>query len=76
MGQTKQIAARDNQPETVPIPVKRLGECRLLALFGHGEMSELSPLSGEVRKQDFGAVRLPFRCGGQRVRAKSVMRCQ
>jgi hypothetical protein len=26
-----------------------------LALFGHGEMSELSPLSGVKRKLDFGA---------------------
>src|SRR5260370_38008717 len=34
MGQTKQIAARDNQPETVPILMKRLGECRLLAQNG------------------------------------------
>ena len=60
MGQTKQIAARDDQPETVPILMKRLGECRLLALFGHGEMSELSPLSGVKRKSDFGAVRSDF----------------
>jgi hypothetical protein len=27
------------------------------ALFGHGAMSELSPLSGVKRKSDFGAVR-------------------
>jgi hypothetical protein len=27
-----------------------------LALFGHGAMSELSPLSGVKRKLDFGAV--------------------
>jgi hypothetical protein len=41
----------------------------LLALFGHGAMSELSPLSGAKRKSHFGAVRSgnpkrPFRlCG-------------
>jgi hypothetical protein len=29
----------------------------ILALFGHGPMSDLSPLSGEERKLDFGAVR-------------------
>jgi hypothetical protein len=28
-----------------------------LALFGHGALSDLSPLSGEERKLDFGAVR-------------------
>ena len=28
-----------------------------LALFGHGPMSDLSPLSGVERKLDFGAVR-------------------
>jgi hypothetical protein len=32
----------------------------LLALFGHGPMSELSPLSGVKRKLDFGAVRAAF----------------
>jgi hypothetical protein len=32
----------------------------LLALFGHGEMSELSPLSGVKLKSDFGAVRAAF----------------
>jgi hypothetical protein len=32
----------------------------LLALFGHGAMSELSPLSGVKRKLDFGAVRAAF----------------
>ena len=33
--------------------------CRLplLALFGHGAMSDLSPLSGVKRKLDSGAVR-------------------
>jgi hypothetical protein len=30
------------------------------ALFGHGEMSELSPLSGVKLKSDFGAVRAAF----------------
>jgi hypothetical protein len=29
-------------------------------LFGHGAMSELSPLSDVMRKSDFGAVRSPF----------------
>jgi hypothetical protein len=29
----------------------------LLALFGHGSMSDLSPLSGEERKSNFGAAR-------------------
>jgi hypothetical protein len=28
-----------------------------LALFGHGPMSDLSPLSGEERKSNFGDVR-------------------
>src|SRR5258705_4002429 len=28
-----------------------------MALFGHGPMSDLSPLSGEERKSNFGAVR-------------------
>src|SRR5258705_5757998 len=28
-----------------------------MALFGHGAMSGLSPLSGEERKSNFGAVR-------------------
>jgi hypothetical protein len=28
----------------------------LLALFGHGPMSDLSPLSGEERKSNFGAA--------------------
>src|SRR5260221_7143246 len=32
----------------------------LLALFGHGAMSDLSPLSGVKRKLDFGAVRAAF----------------
>src|SRR5258708_12301089 len=31
--------------------------CRLLARTGHGPMSDLSPLSGEERKSNFGAVR-------------------
>jgi hypothetical protein len=31
-----------------------------LALFGHGAMSDLSPLSGVKRKLDFGAVRAAF----------------
>ena len=32
----------------------------LMALFGHGAMSELSPLSGVKLKSDFGAVRAAF----------------
>ena len=32
----------------------------LAALFGHGAMSDLSPLSGAKRKLDFGAVRAAF----------------
>ena len=32
-------------------------QCRLLARNGHGAMSDLSPLSGEERKSNFGAVR-------------------
>src|SRR5260370_15436255 len=32
----------------------------LLALFGHGAMSDLSPLSGVKRKSVFGAVRSAF----------------
>ena len=28
-----------------------------MALFGHGPMSDLSPLLGEERKSNFGAVR-------------------
>ena len=39
-----------------PLSMRSL-RCRLLALFGHGAMSDLSPLSGEERKLDFGAVR-------------------
>jgi hypothetical protein len=35
-----------------PLPV--------LALFGHGTMSELSPLTGAKRKSDLGAVRSAF----------------
>ena len=31
-----------------------------VALFGHGAMSDLSPLSGVKRKLDFGAVRSAF----------------
>src|SRR6266404_3014329 len=31
-----------------------------LARFGHGAMSDLSPLSGAERKLDFGAVRAAF----------------
>jgi hypothetical protein len=31
-----------------------------MALFGHGAMSDLSPLSGAKRKSDFGAVRSAF----------------
>src|SRR6266446_7823101 len=34
-----------------------------LALFGHGAMSDLSPLSGVKRKLDFGAVRAAFDLG-------------
>src|SRR5438874_3651641 len=34
--------------------------CPGLALFGHGAMSDLSPLSGEERKSNFGAVRSVF----------------
>src|SRR5258705_12579018 len=33
------------------------------ALFGHGAMSDLSPLSGVKRKLDFGAVRAAFDLG-------------
>jgi hypothetical protein len=32
----------------------------LVALFGHGAMSELSPLSGVKLKSDFGAVTAAF----------------
>jgi hypothetical protein len=32
-------------------------ECLLLARSGHGPMSDLSPLSGDERKSNFGAVR-------------------
>jgi len=32
----------------------------VVALFGLGVMSELSPFSGEERKLDFGAVRAAF----------------
>jgi len=32
----------------------------ILAPFGHGAMSELSPLSGAKLKSDFGAVRAAF----------------
>jgi hypothetical protein len=32
----------------------------VLALFGHGAMSGLSPLSGVKQKLDFGAVRAAF----------------
>src|SRR6266403_1320872 len=35
-------------------------ECLFLALFGHGAMSDLSPLSGVKRKLDSGAVRAAF----------------
>jgi hypothetical protein len=35
-------------------------KCRLLALLGHGVMSELSPFSEGKRKSDFGAVRAAF----------------
>ena len=31
-----------------------------MALFGHGAMSDLSPLLGVKRKLDFGAVRAAF----------------
>jgi hypothetical protein len=31
-----------------------------MALFGHGPMSDLSPLSGVERKSDLGAVRSEF----------------
>jgi hypothetical protein len=34
--------------------------CRMLALFGHGAMSALSPLSVVKRKSDFWAVRSAF----------------
>src|SRR5258706_14809017 len=34
--------------------------CRLMALFGHRAMSDLSPFSGVKRKSDFGAVRAAF----------------
>ena len=33
---------------------------RLLALFGHGAMSDMSQLSGVKRKLDFGVVRSAF----------------
>ena len=41
---------------------RRLLRCMSLvvALFGHGAMSELSPLSGVKLKSDFGAVRAAF----------------
>jgi hypothetical protein len=46
-----------------------------LALFGHGAMSDLSPLSGEQRKSNFGAARSvddPYRkCGGSLLTALS-----
>ena len=35
----------------------RRAACPILARTGHGLMSDLSPLSGEERKSNFGAVR-------------------
>src|SRR6266404_9623873 len=46
------------------------------ALFGHGAMSDLSPLSGVKRKVDFGAVRAAFDPGCvKRARAKNAQNC-
>jgi hypothetical protein len=42
------------RPTPQPLPRERF---RSLALFGHGRMSDLSPLSGEQRKSNFGAAR-------------------
>src|SRR6266404_723508 len=45
-------------------------------LFGHGAMSDLSPLSGVKRKLDFGAVRSAFDPGCvKRARAKNAQNC-
>jgi hypothetical protein len=49
----------------------------LLALFGHGAMSELSPLSEVERKSDIGAVRSVDDPEGdiQRGRVESLLLC-
>src|SRR5258708_40205093 len=47
------------------------------ALFGHGAMSDLSPLSGVKRKLDFGAVRAAFdptRTSAHSVEAGNLLR--
>ena len=36
------------------------GPCLFVALFGHGAMSDLSPLSGVEQRSDSGAVRTAF----------------
>jgi len=40
--------------------LRSLNDVAYWALFGHGAMSDLSPLSGVKRKLDFGAVRAAF----------------
>ena len=37
--------------------ILRLGKSAIGALFGHGPMSDLSPLSEEERKSNFGAAK-------------------
>jgi hypothetical protein len=42
------------------LAARKRDDFRLCARFGHGAMSELSPLSGVKLKSDFGAVRAAF----------------
>jgi hypothetical protein len=60
--QTNLPASLLARPDAVIECERHLLRCMslLLAPFGHGVMSELSPLSGVKLKLDFGAVRAAF----------------
>ena len=51
--------------------VERQAQCRLLALFGHGPLSELSPFSGAKRT---GTESLPVAIGQLRHGADQLLR--
>src|SRR6266566_836930 len=58
----KRLASR-YQTRSSHRQLRSLNDVAYWALFGHGAMSDLSPLSGVKRKLDFGAVRAAFDLG-------------
>src|SRR5258705_4517172 len=58
-GPVVRFAARAQQPAALNDVIEATTS-EFVKVFGHGTMSELSPLSGVKRKLDFGAVRAAF----------------